>query len=441
MAHVLIVDDDAALRRALGDRVRFWEHAVEEAQDLASARAALARRGFDVVLLDLQLPDGSGLDLLAELKGDVDVIMLTAHGSIESAVAAVRAGAAEFLAKPADFDLLHAGLKRVLERRRLARANRALAERAEERADPFVAESPVMQALLARAAQAAASDATVLLTGESGTGKGRLAEFIHRESGRAAGPFVYVNCVSLPSQLVDSALFGHEKGAFTGATEKKSGRLEAAAGGTAFLDEIGEIAPEVQVRLLHFLEKKEFERVGGTKTLSVDCRLVAATNKDLDAAVRAGAFREDLFWRLHVIALKMPPLRERREEIPALARAFAASLAREARREPPAFDPRTLAALCEMPWPGNIRQLRNVIQGMLAFASGGVLTPDLLPASEAPPPARRVLDLKSAVDAFKKAHIEAVLAQTGGHKTRAAELLGIQRTHLSVLLRKYGIAD
>jgi two-component system response regulator HydG len=442
VARILIVDDDAGLRRALGDRMRFWEHAVDEAADLAAGRAALARRGYDVVLLDLQLPDGSGLDLLAEIRAGespVDVIMLTAHGSIEAAVAAIRAGASDFLAKPADFELLRAALDRIFERRRLARANSAFEERLAEGADPFVAESEPMRALLALAAQAARSNATVLITGESGTGKQKLAEFVHRESARAAGPLVYVNCVALPSQLVDSTLFGHEKGAFTGATEKKPGRFEAAEGGTAFLDEIGEIAPEVQARLLHFLETGEFERVGGTKTLKVDCRIVAATNRDLAAAIQAGTFREDLFWRLNVIALRMPPLRERREEIPALARALARGLAREAGRPAPTFAPRTLELLAAQEWPGNIRQLRNAIHRMIALAPGDELTPDLLPAGDAAP--LPSTDLKTAIDRFRKEHVVAVLARTQGHRTRAAELLGIQRTHLSVLLKKYGLND
>jgi DNA-binding NtrC family response regulator len=399
--------------------------------------------GYDVVLLDLQLPDGSGLDLLKEIRAGeapVDVVMLTAHGSIESAVAAIRGGAADFLGKPTDFELLRAALERILERRRLARANRAFEEREAERTEPFVAEGEPMRALLTLAAQAARSNATVLITGESGTGKQKLAEFLHRESARARGPFVYVNCVALPVQLVDSTLFGHEKGAFTGATDKKPGRFEAAEGGTAFLDEIGEIAPEVQARLLHFLETGEFERVGGTKTLRVDCRILAATNRDLEAAVKAGTFREDLYWRLNVIALRMPPLRERRSEIPALAAALAQGLAREAGRPAPTFDPRTLERLAAMDWPGNIRQLRNVVHRMIALAPGDELTPDLLesPSADA---AGETLDLKAALDRCRKAQVLAALARTNGNRTRAAELLGIQRTHLSVLLKKYGLGD
>jgi DNA-binding NtrC family response regulator len=437
VARILIVEDDPALRRALLDRVRSWDHAAGEADSLAAARAALARRSYDIVLLDLQLPDGSGLHLLTGVKGGEDVVMLTAHGSIESAVTAIRAGAADFLQKPADFELLRAVLDRILERRRLARAHRALVEREAERAEPFVATSQAMRDLLALAAQAARSNATLLITGESGTGKQRLAEFVHRESARAEGPFVYVNCVALPSQLVDSALFGHEKGAFTGAVERKPGRFEGADGGTAFLDEVGEIASEVQVRLLHFLETGEFERVGGTKTLRVDCRIVAATNRDLAAAVKTGAFRDDLWWRLNVIALRLPPLRERRDEIPALAVALAATLARESGRPAPAFAPRTLELLCAAEWPGNVRQLRNVVHRMIALAPGDELTPDLLPAGDAAAPT----DLKTAVDGFRKAQVVAALARTQGHRTRAAELLGIGRTHLSVLLRKYGLGD
>jgi len=335
-ARVLVVDDDPGLRRALSDRIQHWGHAVTEAADVAGALAA-ARAGIhDLMLLDLALPDGSGLDVLRELRKDgvsADIVVLTAHGSIESAVDAIRSGADDFLSKPADFDLVRAAVDRALERRRMKSVNRALAERVERLSGSFLHASPRMAELADTAARAAASNATILLTGESGTGKQVLAEFIHRSSARHAGPFVYVNCVALADELIESSLFGHEKGAFTGAVQRKEGRLEGAAGGTAFLDEVGDISPALQTKLLHFLETGEFERVGGTRVLSVDCRIVAATNRDLAAAVAAGRFREDLYYRLSVFEIHLPPLRERPEDILVLAEAFLDEIAKGAGRQ------------------------------------------------------------------------------------------------------------
>jgi DNA-binding NtrC family response regulator len=439
MAQLLIVDDDESLRRALGDRLRFWGHAVDEAQDLAAARAAVARRDYDLVLLDLQLPDGSGLDFLPALRaGDsaAPVVVLTAHGSIAAAVEAVRAGAADFLQKPADFDLLKLVVDRALAARRAARATRALSAGAPS----LVAEAPAMRAVLALAAQAARAKTTILITGESGTGKQRLAEYVHACSDRAQAAFVYVNCVAMTDELIEDTLFGHEKGAFTGALVRKEGRLEAADGGTAFLDEIGDISPRMQTKLLHFLETGEFERVGGTRTLRIDCRIVAATNRDLPGLARAGRFREDLYFRLNVIGLHLPPLRERREEIPAMARAFAAEAARELGRGTTEVAPRTMEILAGYAWPGNIRQLRNAIERMVVLAPGDELTPDLLPPELLHPAAAGdTADLRAAVDTFKRAHIARVLLAAGGNRTKAAEQLGLQRTHLSVLLKKYGL--
>jgi DNA-binding NtrC family response regulator len=448
VSRILIVDDDPDLRKALGDRVRHWGHAVDDAGDLATARAALARRAYDLVLLDLQLPDGSGIELLdAARKGDppVPVVMLTAHGSIESAVEAVRAGAVDFLSKPADFELLKLVVERVLEHARLTRANRAWVERDAERDARLIADAPAMRELLALAAQAARSRATILITGENGSGKQELAEFVHRRSDRAQAPFVYVNCVAVPEELIEATLFGHERGAFTGALTAREGRLEAADSGTVFLDEIGDISPRMQTRLLHFLETGEFERVGGTRTLHLDCRIVAATNRDLPRAIREGRFREDLYFRLNVIGLRMPPLRERLEDLPALATSMAERCAREMGRPAPSLAPATLQRLRRHAWPGNVRELRNAIERMVVLAPGSELTPDLLPpeiAGGATPGAGEdaPLDLRAAVERFKREHVARVLALTGGHRTRAAELLGLQRTHLSVLLKKLGLS-
>ncbi|MBI5836403.1 MAG: sigma-54-dependent Fis family transcriptional regulator [Candidatus Eisenbacteria bacterium] len=453
-AHVLIVDDDAQLRRALADRFSFWGHAPAEAADGLSALEAAAKREFDLVLLDLQMPGMSGLEVLRQLRDggcSADIVMLTAHGSVEAAVEALKLGASDFLLKPADFDMLQAVVERALETRSLQRVNRALEERIAGPGAGFVqGESPAMRELLETGTRAAQSNATVLLNGESGSGKQVLAEFIHRRSPRAAGPFVYVNCVALSDELIESTLFGHEKGAFTGAVARKEGRLEAAAGGTAFLDEVGDISPRLQTKLLHFLETHEFERVGGTRTLSVDARIVAATNRDLDAEVKAGRFREDLYFRLNVIRLRVPPLRERPEDIAPLARRFLERYVSELRRGPLKFAVRTEQILRSYAWPGNVRQLKNAVERMAVLARTDTLTPDLLPPEvfaagadpDAPPATAApggVLPLHDAVLQFKKEHIARALAQCGGNQTRAAELLGLQRTFLNRLIKELGL--
>ena len=461
MARILIVDDDPTLRRALVERLRFWEHDVEEAATVRAGAEAVRARRFDVVLLDLELPDGSGLDLLQGMRGDEetlasapDVVVLTAHGSIEAAVVAIRAGATDFLLKPTDFELLRAVLDRTLERRRLTSVHRARVERDDENDGELVVASQRMSAVLATAAQAARSKAVILLTGESGTGKQKVAEYVHRKSDRANGPFVYVNCVAVNDEMIESTLFGHEKGAFTGAIARRIGRLETAHDGTAFLDEIGDISPKMQAKLLHFLETGEFERLGGTRTLRVDCRIVAATHRDLPAEIRAGRFREDLYFRLNVIGIHLPPLRERREDIVALTDRFVAHYARDAKRPGMVLDPATRARLEAHDWPGNVRQLKNAIERMVVLAPDEWLTPDLLPVEVAgdtpgapgspPDPGTEVtppaFDLRAAVEAFRREHIAAALARTGGNRTRAAALLGIQRTHLSLLLHRSGPA-
>lgn len=446
-AQVLVVDDDAALRRALADRFRHWGHAPEEAPDGRAALATLERRQFDLVLLDLNLPDISGLEVLARLRQGgcgADVVVLTAHGSVESAVEALKAGATDFLQKPADFELLKRAVERSLERRRLASLNRALTEQLAGHAPLFSAAGGPMRRLLEMTARAAQSNSTLLLTGESGTGKQVLAEFIHSSSPRRDGPFVYVNCVALSDELIESTLFGHEKGAFTGAVTRKEGRLEAAAGGTAFLDEVGDITARCQTKLLHFLETGEFERVGGSRTLTVDCRLIAATNRDLPAAIREGRFREDLFYRLNVIALHVPPLRERPEEIPELARLFLDRCAAELKRGRLELAPRTLEILKGYSWPGNVRQLKNAMERMAVLAGAGKLGPELLPpevlgGGDTAPADAGDLPLKEALRHFEKGYIGRVLAATGGNQTRAAEILGLQRTYLNRLIKQLGL--
>ncbi len=446
-ARVLIVDDDPGLRRALVDRLTHWGHAAAEAADGSAAMAAVAREEFDLILLDLTMPGMSGLDVLKQLKAGgccAEVVILTAHGSVEAAVDAIKAGASDFLTKPADFALLQNVVARALEKRQMQRVNRVLIERLGASAGFVPGESPAMRELLDTAGRAAKSNTTVLLNGESGSGKQVIAEYLHRQSGRALGPFVYVNCVALSDELIESSLFGHEKGAFTGALARKEGRLEAAAGGTAFLDEVGDITPRLQTKLLHFLETNQFERVGGTRTITVDCRLIAATNRDLEAAVREGRFRQDLYFRLNVVRLRIPPLRERQDDIPILAQAFLDRFASELRRGKLKFASRTLQIMQGYSWPGNVRQLKNAIERMAVLARTDTLTCDLLPPevfiqeAEGAGTAEEECDLplREAVRNFRREYISRTLAKTGGNQTRAARMLGLQRSFLNRLIKE-----
>ena len=444
-ASVLIIDDDAGLRRALADRLDFWGHATEQAADGQTALEAVARREFDVILLDLTMPRMTGMEVLRNLHESgcaADVVILTAHGSVGNAVEAIRLGAADFLLKPTDFDLLKAVVDRLIEKRQLQKVNRALTDQLGEKPGFVVARAPVMSELLDTATRAARSNATVLLAGESGCGKQVLAEMIHHRSPRSRGPFVYINCVALSDDLIESTLFGHEKGAFTGAIALKEGRIEAASGGTAFLDEIGDITPRLQTKLLHFLETGEFERVGGTRTISIDCRIIAATNKNLEAAVKDGHFREDLYFRLNVIRLAIPPLRERCEDIPELAEAFLERYAHELRRGRIKLAARTQEIMQAYAWPGNVRQLKNAVERMVVLARTDTLTPDLLPPEifgpvDAPLPDETIRPLRDAVADFRRAYIARALARNGGNQTKAAEQLGLQRTFLNRLIREY----
>jgi DNA-binding NtrC family response regulator len=446
-ANVLIVDDDAAIRRALSDRMKFWGHTVSEAADGQAALDTVAQKEFDLILLDLKMPGIAGLDVLTQMREvDVpsDIVVITAHGSVEIAVEAIRKGASDFLLKPVDFEIIQSVVDRALERRRLRRVNRALIDQAEVAGGFLVGASEKMAKLAETATQAARSNTTVLLTGESGSGKQVMAEFIHKQSNRCEGPFVYINCVALTDELIESTLFGHEKGAFTGALSRKEGRVEAANGGTAFLDEVGDISSNLQTKLLHFLETGEFERVGGTRTLSVDCRVIAATNRDLKAAIRDGRFREDLYYRLNVINLQLPPLRERREDIPLLAEKFLEQMCRELKRDRLKLAARTAEIMSGYPWPGNVRQLKNAVERMAVLARTDTLTPDLLPpeifeGEESAEMDPGITTLKDATLEFRKSYIRKALAKTGGNQKEAAELLQIQRTFLNRLIKQYGI--
>jgi DNA-binding NtrC family response regulator len=446
-AKVLIVDDDESLRRALRDRFEFWGCEVSTAGDGREALAVAAQRAFDLILLDLSMPVMDGFEVLAKLRKDghpADIVVLSAHGSVSKVVRALNEGADDFLAKPADFDLLEQVVKKAVERRKVRLSLDALAERSGVK---VLAGAPAMKEVLATAERVAAADTTVIISGESGTGKQVVAEYIHARSPRGDGPFVYVNCVAISNELIESTLFGHEKGAFTGAQTRKQGRLEAAANGTAFLDEIGDISGDLQTKLLHFLEAGEFERVGGNRTVRVDCRILAATNKDLAAEVAAGRFREDLYYRLNVISLEIPPLRERPEDVLLLGEAFLTRFAGELKRGPLQLAPQTQAVLQDYAWPGNVRQLKNAMERMVVLARDQVLTPDLLPPEVlanqdvrvgAPAEDDLPLDLpyREALVAFKRQLIGRILAECSGNQTRAAERLGLQRSYLNRMIKE-----
>jgi len=437
---LLIVDDDPGILTALRERFTARGYEVSTATDGDKALAAAHERP-DVVLLDLQLPKRDGLEVLTALRQRDDgltIVMITAHGTVTKAVAAMKAGAYDFVEKPFDSDQLEKTVARAAERARLLRRDRARAETSP--ATTVIGDSAAMQKLLATATKAAASDATILVTGESGTGKEVLAQQIHRWSSRVDEALIAVNCAALAESLLESELFGHERGAFTGADRKQPGRIELAHRGTLFLDEIGEVTPAFQAKLLRVLQERTFERVGGRETVQVDVRIVAATNRDLQAAVGEGRFREDLFYRLNVIALHMPPLRDRREDIIPLARHFATEFGARSGREF-TFDAAFETRIRGYAWPGNVRELRNVIERATVMADSETIGIDDLPPEVLTTAALPAEGYHAKVEACRRQLLQEALAQTDGNRTRAAELLGLQRTYLARLLRQYGIGN
>jgi DNA-binding NtrC family response regulator len=415
-------------------------HAVVRAGGGREALAELAGRAFDVVVTDLRMPEVDGLAVLTAaraLRSPPEVVVVTAYGTAESAVAAMKAGAADYVTKPFSMDELRLRVGRLAAQR----AAETRSERLLERLTPgLVAASPAMQSVLASARQVAATDTTVLLLGESGTGKSQLARYVHFHGRRAAGPFVEVHCAALPETLLEAELFGHEKGAFTGATQRKPGHLAAADGGTLFLDEIGEITPATQVKLLRFLQDRTFVPVGATESRAVDARVVSATNRDLDEAVRSGGFREDFFYRLNVYAIRVPPLRERREDIGPIAEQFLA------RRGLPAakLTDGAHARLVAHPWPGNVRELENVLERALVLAGEGEIVAEHLgvglPVGARARTAAELVGEGFSLDAFERELVLAALERAGGNKTHAAKLLGVTRRRLYSLLETIGRA-
>jgi two-component system response regulator HydG len=461
MARILVIDDHDAMREGMAVTLQKHGHSVVAMSRGQDGVQAFTRQPFDLVLTDLKMEGTDGLavvERVREAKPDAVVIVVTAHGTIETAVKAMQLGAHDFLTKPFSPEVLRAkvdkGLELVAAKRQVeqlsARAE-ALEEEAARAKGHLVGTSEPMAKVLTLARRAATTDATVLIQGESGTGKELLARLVHDASPRAKGPFVVVHCAALAETLLESELFGHERGAFTGAVKRKLGRFELANGGTLFLDEIGELPPSVQTKLLRVLQERQFERVGGEETLTVDARLVTATHRDLKREVAEGRFREDLYYRLHVVPLALPPLRERPEDIPALAQHFITKAGPRLNRKVKGLTDTARQALCRHPWPGNVRELENVMEQALVFAEAETLDITDLPQALQPSGARPAAGqlpvlhgdraLPDVLEELERALIERAFEKANRVKTETARLLGIKTSALYYKLEKYGLIE
>lgn len=446
---LLIVDDDQVHRIMLTTLLSGWGYEIEEADDGDRAAEKVRQRPFDAVLMDIRMVRVSGIEALRALKAynpAIPVILMTAYSSVETAREALKGGAYDYLTKPLDFDELKLILERSLEHRDLREENRRLKEDLKGRPDwgPLIGRSPAMLRLLETVGQVAPSEATVLITGESGTGKELVAGALHTNSLRREGPFVKMNCAAITETLLESELFGHEKGAFTGAYRRKEGKFRQADLGTLFLDEVGEMSVGMQVKLLRVLQEREFCRVGGEEVIRVDVRILAATNRDLLEAVGEGRFREDLYYRLNVVTLRVPPLRERREDIPLLAHHFLGVFGEKNRKSLKGFSPRAMDSLLKYPWPGNVRELVNAVERAVVLSRYDIIDEEVLPLavaggreeaqgigghSETGP------DLP--LEEVARKTILKTLESCGGNKSETARRLGITRKTLKKKLREY----
>jgi two-component system, NtrC family, response regulator AtoC len=444
-ARVLIVDDDPASRRLLEVRLRPLECDVATAGNGEQALMAIRKEVPDLVLLDLQMPKMGGIEVLRALREDkinVPVIVITAHGSIETAVEAIKEGAYDFITKPVDAKHFDVVVRKALEREALKRELELFSEDVDKRYRLVVGKSGKMNEAVETAKKAATSKATVLLLGESGTGKEIFARAIHNWSERKSQPLVAINCVGLSKELLESELFGHEKGSFTGADQLKKGKIELANGGTVFLDEIGDVSQELQTKLLRFLQEREFDRVGGIRPIHVDVRIVAATNRDLDLAVKEGRFREDLFHRLNVVQIMLPPLRKRTEDIPALARHFLQRFSKEVKKNLSGISDEALGRLSTYDWPGNVRELANVIERAVVLGQGPEIAPHDLPARIVAAQSESRSDgvsYRESMDAYRRQLVKRALAQTQGNRAAAARALGLHEKYFLRLLKSLGI--
>ena len=446
---ILIVDDEPSHRLMLSAHLKSG-YDVSEASDGLTAVEAVKKRFFDLVLMDIRMPGMDGLEALRQIKAispGIVVFIMTAFQSVETAREALRQGASDYIVKPVDTEELLANIEREFSYRDLQRENTLLKERLGEQfaESNIIARSTKMREVLENIALIAPSDATVLILGESGTGKELIANLIHERSSRAKKPFIKLNCAALTEALLESELFGHEKGSFTGATERKPGRFELANEGSFFLDEVGEMSPTTQVKLLRVLQEQQFERVGGTELITVDTRIIAATNKELLKEVEASRFREDLYYRLNVVPIQLPPLRERKEDIPPLAEYFLKFYGEKNHRETVQILPESLDLMMRYDWPGNVRELENTIERGVIIARSEYLTPD-----ELPPNIRKIAEsttryssevtVGSTIKEMEKEFIAQTLASVAGNRTRTAKLLGITRKTLQNKIREYKLA-
>ncbi len=438
---LIVVDDEFSVRDSLYNWFRKDGYRVDTAENATEALQRLQENSYDVVLLDIKLPGMDGIELqrrIHQIDPNLAVIMITAYASVETAVQALKQGAFDYVTKPIDPDELSHLVRNALEQRRLKAENIQLREKIEElsKLDEIVGDSPQMQKVLELVRSVAATDATVLIRGESGTGKELIARAIHANSPRRYFPIVPVNCGALPESLLESELFGHEKGAFTGAHYRRKGKLEMANGGTLFLDEVGTISPKTQVDLLRVLETKEFTRLGGNKSIRVDFRVICATNQNLEKLVEEGRFREDLYYRINVFSIYLPPLRERRSDIPLLAQHFLRKYALQMNKNITEISPEAMDILVRYGWPGNVRELANAIERAMVVGKPPAIHPEDLPFQLS----RKVeMNAGDTLADAEKVHIAHILERTGWNITRAAEILQIDRATLYNKIKKYGL--
>jgi two-component system response regulator AtoC len=443
---ILVVDDDPYIQEALKDRLESLGYQVMQATDGKQALEMIGQQTPQMAFLDIEMPGMKGMEVLKELRRqekDFPVVMITAYGTIDIAVEAMKEGAADFVAKPFKGSHIAMVVQRTMEQQRLRRGIEVLTQEVDKRYQMVPGKSEKINQATQAAKKAAATRSTILLLGESGVGKELFARAIHSWSDRHDQPFVAINCVGLSKDLLESELFGYERGAFTGAQQRKKGKIELAHGGTVFLDEIGDISEEIQAKLLRFLQEREFERVGGTELISVDVRIIAATNRNLQAAVKDGKFREDLFYRINVVPIALPPLRERKEDIPELAKFFLRRFSRESKKDFLRIADNALAKLSAFDWPGNVRELANVIERAVVLGEPPAIQADDLPveilAVSRPSTANTHLNYQETVDEYRREVIVKALQQTNGNRTAAAKILGLERAYLQKLLKSFCI--
>ena len=469
MPHILVIDDDPSVRNILEDFLQLKGFEVSVTGDGESGASLIQERRFDLFLVDLVLPGMGGIEVLKEVYSrniSIPAIIITGFGAIETAVEAIKLGAFDYITKPFILEELLLVVQRALDFSRLKQENLSLKRQLKQRYDfqGLIGSSPQMQKVYGLIKKVSDTDATILIEGESGTGKELIAKTIHFNSSRAQNPFLPFNCAAIPRDLLESELFGHERGAFTGAINTRIGRFERANGGTILLDEIGELHPSFQVKLLRVLQEREFERVGGSKTIKVDVRILAATNKNLEKETRAGNFREDLFYRLNVIPLHIPPLRERREDVSLLTDYFLTYFSKKRKRENVRIVPEVVHLFMQYPWPGNVRELQNLIERVIILSEDGLIVPKDLPqrfqdyqglplprqdqsevSIDPNEPFREVLlpeqgvNMNGLVEEMEKSLIQQAIRKSKGVKSKAAELLGLKRTTLLEKMKKFEI--